>query len=63
MSHCRQLRVRQSRENAGTVQSMENDKAVSHPSHRSLEDADAAGVSHIPPALDGDVHVYKRIKA
>ena len=41
----------------------ENDEAVSHPSHRSLEDTDAAGVSHIPPALDGDVHVYKKIKA
>ena len=38
---------------------MENYEAVSHPSHRSLEDADAAGVSHIPPALDGDAHVYK----
>ena len=24
-----------------------------HPSHRSLEDADLAGVSHIPPALGG----------
>ena len=42
---------------------MENDEAVSHPSRRSLEDADAAGVSHIPQALDGDVYVYKRIKA
>ena len=47
-SHCHQLRGKQSRGNAGTVQSMENDEAVSHPSHRSLEDAHAAGVSHIP---------------
>lgn len=62
MSHCHQLKRKQSRGNAGTMQSMENDETVSHPSHRSLEDTDAAGVSHIPPALDDDVHVYKRVK-
>jgi hypothetical protein len=30
------------------MQSMENDEAVSHPSHSRLEDADEARVSHIP---------------
>ena len=29
-------------------QSLENDEAVSHPSHSRLEDADEARVSHIP---------------
>ena len=37
---------------------MENDEAVSRPSHRSLEDADAAGVSHIPPAPNGDSALF-----
>lgn len=30
------------------MQSMENDRAVFHPSHSRLEDADEARVSHIP---------------
>jgi hypothetical protein len=30
------------------MQSMENDEAVSHPSHSRLEDADEARVFHIP---------------
>ena len=34
--------------NGAAVQSMENDRAVSHPSHSRLEDADEARVSHIP---------------
>jgi len=34
--------------NGATVQSMENDEAVSHPSHSHLEDADKARISHIP---------------
>ena len=34
--------------NGAAMQSMENDKAVSHPSHSRLEDADKARVSHIP---------------
>jgi hypothetical protein len=34
--------------NGAAMQSMENDEAVSHPSHSRLEDADEARVSHIP---------------
>jgi hypothetical protein len=34
--------------NGAAMQSMENDGAVSHPSHSRLEDADEARVSHIP---------------
>ena len=45
----------QSRGNAGTVQRMENNEAVSHPSHRFLEDVDTAGVFHIPHRSDDDV--------
>jgi len=33
---------------------MENDEAVSHPSHRPLEAAGETGASHIPTALDDD---------
>lgn len=36
------------------MQSVENDKAVSHPSHNRLEDADKTGVSHISTAINGD---------
>ena len=34
--------------NGAAMQSMENDEAVSHPSHSRLGDADGARVSHIP---------------
>jgi hypothetical protein len=34
--------------NGAAMQSVENDRAVSHPSHSRLEDADEARVSHIP---------------
>ena len=42
--------------NAGTVQGTVK---LSHPSHGSLEDADAAGVSHISRALDGWMYLCK----
>ena len=34
--------------NGAAMQSMENDEAVSHPSHSRLGDADETRVSHIP---------------
>ena len=43
-------RTKAGRGNGGTMQSLENDTTVSHPSHSPLEDADGAGVSHIPTA-------------
>jgi hypothetical protein len=32
---------------------------LSHPPHRPLEHADAAGVSHISPSLDGELIFVK----
>ncbi len=36
--------------NGVTMQSLENDSAVSHPSHNLLENAGTSGISHIPTA-------------
>ena len=44
--------------NGVTMQSLENDKTVSHPSHSHLENADTAGVSHIPTATAAGISSF-----